>query len=134
MKDIPEADRLKAAPKHERHFYATNRAFGRFGMRIFEPQTMDKPHWHGHVEANFGMHHIMGYDVDNEPVVVPPGRLAVASLQNAKRRFAFCENRGAVRFLLTIVSRANRRYRWFRHSRCSPFWVSSTGVFNDAPN
>ena len=77
MKDAPESDRLKGAPKHERHFYATNRAFGRFGMRIFDPQTMVKPHWHGHVEANFCVNHVMGYDVDNEPVVVPPGRLAV---------------------------------------------------------
>ena len=77
MKDSPATDRLKSVAKHERHFYATNRAFGRFGMRIFEPQTMDKPHWHGHVEANFCMHHAMGYDVDSEAVVVPPGRLAV---------------------------------------------------------
>ena len=77
MKDTPDSDRLKGAPKHERHFYATNRAFGRFGMRIFEPQTMERPHWHGHVEANFCLHHAMGYDVDNEQVVVPAGRLAV---------------------------------------------------------
>lgn len=77
MKDVPDSDRLKGAPKHERHFYATNRAFGRFGMRIFEPQTMERPHWNGHVEANFCLHHAMGYDVDNEQVVVPTGRLAV---------------------------------------------------------
>lgn len=77
MKDTPDADRLKAAPRHERHFYATSRAFGRFGMRIFEPQTMEKPHWHGHVEANFCLHHAMGYDVDNEGIEVPPNRLAV---------------------------------------------------------
>lgn len=77
MKDLPEADRRKGALRHERHFYAANRAFGRFGMRIFEPRTMEKPHWHGHVEANFTMHHSMGYDVDNEQVEVPPGRLAV---------------------------------------------------------
>ncbi len=77
MNDLAERDRLKAAPKHERHFYATNRAFGRFGMRIFEPQTMETPHWHGHVEANFCLHHTMGYDVDNEQIVVPEGRLAI---------------------------------------------------------
>lgn len=77
MKDTDESDRLKRASTHERHFYATNRAFGRFGMRIFEPQIMDRPHWHGHVEANFCLHHAMGYDVDNEQVVVPAGRLAV---------------------------------------------------------
>ncbi len=74
----PAAPRkVHAAPAHERHFYAGNRAFGRFGMRIFEPQTMQAPHWHGHVEANFALHHAMVYDVDNQPVHVPAGRLAV---------------------------------------------------------
>lgn len=77
MKDAAEPDRLKGAPRHERHFYATNRAFGRFGMRIFDPQTMERPHWHGHIEANFCINHTMGYDLDNDPVEVPPGRLAV---------------------------------------------------------
>ncbi|MGV8985394.1 MAG: helix-turn-helix domain-containing protein [Cypionkella sp.] len=77
MKDSSDSDRLKGAPAHERHFYATSRAFGRFGMRIFEPQTMDKPHWHGHVEANFAIHHTMDYDVDNQRIVVPAGRLAI---------------------------------------------------------
>ena len=77
MKDSPEAGRLNAAPSHERHFYSANRAFGRFGMRIFEPQTMSKPHWHGHVEANFALHHSMDYDVDSQPIHVPAGRLAV---------------------------------------------------------
>ena len=77
VKDQAEEDRLKGAPRHERHFYATNRAFGRFGIRIFEPQVMASPHWHGHVEANFALHHTMGYDVDNEQITVPPGRLAV---------------------------------------------------------
>jgi AraC-like DNA-binding protein len=69
--------RLNAAPGHERHFYSTSRAFGRFGMRVFEPQIMTAPHWHGHVEANFAIHHSMQYDVDNQTVHVPEGRLAV---------------------------------------------------------
>jgi AraC-like DNA-binding protein len=77
MKDSAEHGRLNAAPSHERHFYAANRAFGRFGMRIFEPQCMAKPHWHGHVEANFALQHAMDYDIDNQLVVVPAGRLAV---------------------------------------------------------
>jgi AraC-like DNA-binding protein len=77
MKDTPDSDRLKGAPKHERHFYSTSRAFGRFGMRIFEPQTMDRPHWHGHVEANFAIHHTMDYDLDNQRIQVPAGRMAV---------------------------------------------------------
>ncbi len=77
MKDSASGGRIKAAPSHERHFYAANRAFGRFGMRIFEPQTMTKPHWHGHVEANFAIHHSMEYDVDNQGIHVPAGRLAI---------------------------------------------------------
>lgn len=77
MKDSAESGRVTAAPAHERHFYASNRAFGRFGMRIFDPQVMAKPHWHGHVEANFAIHHTMDYDVDNQPIHVPSGRLTV---------------------------------------------------------
>lgn len=77
MKDESDAARLKAAPRHERHFYSTSRAFGRFGIRIFEPQIMPTPHFHGHIEANLALHHEMRYDVDHEELVVPPGRLAV---------------------------------------------------------
>lgn len=73
----PDTDRLNAAPAHERHFYSTTRAFGRFGMRIFEPQLMTAPHWHGHIEANFAIDHQMDYDVDNEKIVVPPNRLCI---------------------------------------------------------
>lgn len=71
------SDRLNAAPAHERHFYSTTRAFGRFGIRIFEPQLMPTPHWHGHIEANFAIDHQMVYDVDAERILVPPNRLCV---------------------------------------------------------
>lgn len=77
MKDLSDGGRVNAAPAHERHFYAANRAFGRFGMRIFEPQVMAKPHWHGHIEANYSLHHTMDYDVDNEAIHVPEGRLTI---------------------------------------------------------
>ena len=77
MKELPAADRLNAAPAHERHFYSNSRAFGRFGMRIFAPQTMDRPHWHGHIEANFAIDLGMDYEFDASPVRVPPNRLAV---------------------------------------------------------
>ena len=64
-------------PSHERHFYARNRAFGRFGMRIFEPLIMARPHWHGHIEANFAIDTTMIYEVDGQPLAVPPNRLVV---------------------------------------------------------
>jgi AraC family transcriptional regulator, melibiose operon regulatory protein len=58
-------------PSHERHFYARNRAFGRFGMRRFRPVTMDLPHWHGHVEANFCRGAALVYDFNGEEARVP---------------------------------------------------------------
>lgn len=71
----PKIDRIRGVPAHERHFYAVTRAFGRFGMRVFEPTLMEAPHWHGHVEANFILGGSMVYDVDGAPVAVPEGRL-----------------------------------------------------------
>lgn len=59
--------------REDRRFYVGNRAFGRFGMRIFEPVTMAKPHWHGHVEANLCHNADMVYDVDGETIVIPAG-------------------------------------------------------------
>ena len=66
-----------AAPSTERHFYNATRAFGRFGIRLFEPQVMPTPHWHGHIEGNFLSHASMLYSVDGEPVAVPEGRLVL---------------------------------------------------------
>lgn len=66
-----------AAPSTERHFYNTTRAFGRFGIRLFEPQIMPMPHWHGHVEGNFLSHATMLYSVDGEVIAVPEGRLVL---------------------------------------------------------
>ncbi len=64
-----------AAP--ERQFYTRTRAFGRFGMRIFKPQVMDRPHWHGHVEANFVRNCRMHYVVDGDKVVIEPNQLII---------------------------------------------------------
>lgn len=64
-------------PNHDRHFYSRNRAFGRFGIRIFEPELMPLPHWHGHVELNFAMNFRMDYDFDGTSLTVPEGRLVL---------------------------------------------------------
>lgn len=66
-----------ASPKHERHFYSATRAFGRFGIRIFEPVTMTQPHWHGHIEANFTIDVEMDYDVDGQQLSIPANRLVL---------------------------------------------------------
>lgn len=62
-------------PNHDRHFYSQLRAFGRFGIRIFEPVLMPQPHWHGHIEANFATNLRMTYDIDGTRLVVPSNRL-----------------------------------------------------------
>lgn len=77
MKPAPPARPSTPTPSHERHFYAANRAFGRFGMRIFEPVVMDQPHWHGHIEANFAIDFEMVYDVDGRGLTVPANRLVL---------------------------------------------------------
>lgn len=64
-------------PNHDRHFYSRNRAFGRFGIRIFEPELMPLPHWHGHVELNFAMNFRMAYDFDGTRLEVPEGHLVL---------------------------------------------------------
>ena len=74
---LPESPRVGSTPRHERHFYAANRAFGRFGMRIFDPVLMAAPHWHGHIEANFARDMTMDYDVDGQKLTLPPNRLVI---------------------------------------------------------
>ena len=61
----------------ERPFYRRSKAFGRFGMRIFKPQVMAEPHWHGHIEANFVRHATLHYKVDGAPVIVEPNQLVI---------------------------------------------------------
>jgi AraC-like DNA-binding protein len=65
----------RPAPKHERRFYAANRAFGRFGIRQFYPELMQAPHWHGHIEANFTSGFVMDYQVDGRAITLPADRL-----------------------------------------------------------
>lgn len=64
-------------PSHDRHFYSQQRAFGRFGVRIFDPVVMPQPHWHGHIEANFADGFRMTYDIDAEQLVLPENRLVL---------------------------------------------------------
>jgi AraC family transcriptional regulator, melibiose operon regulatory protein len=66
-----------ASSNHERHFYALNRAIGRFGMRIFTPYLMDAPHWHGHIEGNFLTGGAMTYVIDDQVIEIPEGRLVL---------------------------------------------------------
>lgn len=66
-----------AAPSTERHFYNTTRAFGRFGIRLFEPEVMPQPHWHGHIEGNFLSGATMLYAVDGQQILVPEGRFVL---------------------------------------------------------
>lgn len=64
-------------PNHDRHFYSQLRAFGRFGIRIFEPVLMAQPHWHGHIELNFASNFRMTYDIDGARLTVPEDRLVL---------------------------------------------------------
>lgn len=66
-----------AIHNHERHFYKSTTAFGRFGMRLFEPKCMETAHWHGHIELNFVINASMEYLFDGERVCVPVGRIAM---------------------------------------------------------
>ncbi len=59
----------------ERRFYSRSKAFGRFGMRIFKPTIMDRPHWHGHVEANLIRNGRMIYVVDGQRMIIEPEQL-----------------------------------------------------------
>ncbi len=59
----------------ERRFYSRSKAFGRFGMRIFTPTLMERPHWHGHVEANLIRNARMIYVVDGQKIIIEPDQL-----------------------------------------------------------
>ena len=46
-------------------------------MRLFEPQVMPNPHWHGHIEANSLHAATMIYDMNGDMIQVPEGRLCL---------------------------------------------------------
>jgi len=64
-------------PRPDRQFYAKTNAFGRFGIRWFDPQLMEREHFHGHIEMNWLTSGSMHYLVDGKPVEVPARRLVL---------------------------------------------------------
>ncbi len=64
-------------PRPDRRFYAQTQAFGRFGIRWFDPQIMPQEHFHGHVELNYLTAGSMDYVIDTRPVTIPAGRLVM---------------------------------------------------------
>jgi AraC-like DNA-binding protein len=64
-------------PRPDRQFYASTQAFGRFGIRWFDPQIMSAEHFHGHIELNWLTAGSMAYLLDGKPLTVPSGRLVM---------------------------------------------------------
>jgi AraC-like DNA-binding protein len=67
----------RPVPRPDRKFYATVKAFGRFGIRWFDPQLMPAEHWHGHIEFNWLTDGSMGYLFDGRPIEIPSRRLVM---------------------------------------------------------
>lgn len=64
-------------PRPDRRFYAQTQAFGRFGVRWFDPQIMPEQHFHGHIELNWLTAGSMDYVIDGRPLTVPSQRLVM---------------------------------------------------------
>jgi AraC family transcriptional regulator, melibiose operon regulatory protein len=62
-------------PRPDRNFYAQTKAFGRFGIRWFDPTIMPEPHFHGHIELNWLTDGAMDYVFDNGSAIIPSRRL-----------------------------------------------------------
>lgn len=72
----PAKDRPpRPTPRPDRSFYASSRAFGRFGVRSFAPQLMPVPHSHGHIEFNWLSDGGMDYLFDGRAVTMGARRL-----------------------------------------------------------
>jgi AraC family transcriptional regulator, melibiose operon regulatory protein len=67
----------RPVPRPDRTFYAKTKAFGRFGIRWFEPRLMEEEHWHGHIEFNWLTEGGMAYRFDGRIVEIPPRRLVM---------------------------------------------------------
>lgn len=79
MKSQPDVSRIDPVSAQravaEQDFYSPGVAYGRFAMKQFKPDTMEAPHWHGHVEFNLLTGNAMRYDYDGRDVVVPEDRI-----------------------------------------------------------
>ena len=73
----PRGAAAPPVPRPDRRFYAATSAFGRFGIRWFDPQLMASEHFHGHIELNWLTAGAMDYMVDGRPVAVPAERLVM---------------------------------------------------------
>jgi AraC-like DNA-binding protein len=67
----------RPVPRPDRRFYADTQAFGRFGLRWFDPQLMPVEHSHGHIELNWLTAGSMEYRFDGRLVTVPAERLVM---------------------------------------------------------
>ncbi|WP_309085720.1 helix-turn-helix domain-containing protein [Chelativorans sp.] len=67
----------RPVPRPDRTFYAKTKAFGRFGIRWFDPKLMPEQHWHGHVEFNWFTEGGMTYRFDGRLVEIPAQRLVM---------------------------------------------------------
>lgn len=72
---LPRQRAPRPTPRPDRSFYASGKAFGRFGMRAFTPQIMPAAHSHGHIEFNWLTQGTMDYVFDGRPVTVGANRL-----------------------------------------------------------
>jgi AraC-like DNA-binding protein len=76
----PNKERERATapvPRPDRTFYAQTKAFGRFGIRWFDPQIMPEEHSHGHIELNWLTSGSMDYVIDGRPLRIPSERLVL---------------------------------------------------------
>jgi AraC family transcriptional regulator, melibiose operon regulatory protein len=84
---VPSSDQTKGSkrreaaprpvPRPDRKFYAATSAFGRFGMRWFDPVVMPREHFHGHIELNWLTAGDMSYVIDGHAVTAPSNRLVM---------------------------------------------------------
>lgn len=73
----PREKATAPVPRPDRRFYAQTQAFGRFGIRWFDPQIMPREHSHGHIELNWLTAGSMDYVMDGRPVRIPSERLVL---------------------------------------------------------